>query len=52
MIVYVHHLYWGLFGAAALGLVLGITLAWWWDERQRIIRVRRDAKVVTLGRNR
>ena len=42
MIVYEAHLYWALAACVFLGFVLGLTFAWWYDERQRIVRLRKD----------
>lgn len=52
MIVYVHHLYFGLAGAATLGFILGILFVFWYQERERTIKLRRDGRIKVLGRQR
>lgn len=50
MIVYTHHLYFGLCGAAALGFIVGILFYMWLIDRQATIHIRKDRQINTIGR--
>lgn len=49
MIVYTTHLWWGLVGAATVGVVLGICIGFWWDDFYlRAIALKKGPPIITF----